>query len=69
MGAGDVKFAAVLGAWLGWKLLIPIWILSCFFSIIHGVLARSLLRFLFEADSSMKNVTVDENRKFIPYVT
>jgi prepilin peptidase CpaA len=37
MGAGDIKFFIVLSLWLGWKILIPIWVVSVFISIIHLV--------------------------------
>lgn len=69
MGAGDVKFGAILGLWVGWKLLLPIWMLSCFFSLIHGVFARSSLKYFFVLTSSMKDGIERGNRKFIPYVT
>lgn len=69
MGAGDVKFAAVLGLWVGWKLLIPIWALSCLFAVAHGLFSRSPLKYFFVATASMKDGTVEGNRKFIPYVT
>lgn len=40
MAAGDVKFAAVLGVWVGWEMLLPIWALSCAFSVVHGVVVK-----------------------------
>ena len=40
MGAGDVKFAAALGAWLGWQILLPIWVVSCAFAVMHGVIVK-----------------------------
>ena len=69
MGAGDVKFAAVLGLWVGWKLLLPIWALSCLFAVVHGLFSRSTLKYFFVATSSMNDGTEDGNKKFIPYVT
>lgn len=69
MGAGDVKFAAVLGLWIGWRLLLPIWALSCLFAVVHGLFSRSSLRNLFCANSSMKNGVMRGNEKFIPYIT
>ena len=69
MGAGDVKFAAVLGLWVGWKLLLPIWTLSCLFAIAHGNFSRSALKYFLVTTSSMKDGTEAGNKKFIPYVT
>ena len=69
MGAGDVKFAAVLGLWIGWELLIPIWALSCFLAVVHGLFSRSSLRYFFSITFSMRNGAEGDNRKFIPYVT
>lgn len=69
MGAGDVKFAAVLGLWVGWKLLLPIWTLSCLFAVVHGLFSRSALKYFFVATSFMKDGTEAGNEKFIPYVT
>ncbi|WP_218241466.1 A24 family peptidase [Comamonas fluminis] len=69
MGAGDVKFAVVLGLWVGWKLLLPIWALSCLFAIAHGLFSRSALKYFFVTTSSMKDGTEAGNTKFIPYVT
>lgn len=69
MGAGDVKFAAVLGLWVGWQLLLPIWALSCSFAVIHGFFSRSSLKFFFTATSSMSDGLAEGKRKFIPYVT
>ena len=47
MGAGDVKFAAVLGAWVGWEFFILIWALSCGFALLHGLVVRSDLKYFF----------------------
>lgn len=38
MGAGDVKFFAVLGLMLGWKALLPIWIVASLAAGLHAVL-------------------------------
>lgn len=68
MGAGDVKFAAVLGGWLGWELFLPIWALSCIFSVIYGMLARSNFRYYF---FNLRNFRVERSggkKRFIPYV-
>lgn len=69
MGAGDVKFAAVLGLWIGWKLLLPIWVLSCFFALVHGIVAKSVFEYLPGCFSSDGYFSDEKNRKFIPYVT
>lgn len=37
MGAGDVKFFAVLGFLLGWQALLPIWILGSLVSGVHVI--------------------------------
>ena len=64
MGAGDVKFATALGLWVGWKLLLPIWALSCVFSLVHGLFYK------FSAiDSLSENGQLKNTHKFIPYVT
>lgn len=68
MGAGDVKFSSALGFWVGWKLLLPIWALSCIFAIIHGAFARSALKYFFVMTSSIKDGT-SGSKKFVPYVT
>lgn len=69
MGAGDVKYGAVLGLWVGWDLVLPIWVLSCFFAVIHGFFSRGLFKYFFETNASMKDGNTGRNRKFIPYVT
>ena len=64
MGACDVKFATALGLWVGWKLLLPIWALSCVFSLVHGLFYK------FSAiDSLSENGQLKNTHKFIPYVT
>jgi prepilin peptidase CpaA len=40
MGAGDVKFAGVLGLWFGWQLLLPIWVGA---SLLAGLHASAVL--------------------------
>ncbi|MEX8194014.1 A24 family peptidase [Comamonas guangdongensis] len=69
MGAGDVKFSAVLGAWVGWELLVPIWVLSCCLVIAHGFVVRSNLKFFFNPDINWSDGSEDGRKKFIPYVT
>ena len=69
MGAGDVKFAAVLGLWTGWELFLPIWALSCFFSVIHGLLVRGDFLFLYFPFIKLGGVKKNSGRKFIPYVS
>ena len=39
MGAGDVKFFAVLGLLLGWHALLPVWIAASLAAGVHAVLA------------------------------
>ncbi|MGJ7467076.1 MULTISPECIES: A24 family peptidase [Comamonas] len=60
MGAGDIKFFIVLSLWLGWKILIPIWVVSVFISIIHLV-ARKI--FFLRRDE-----LVFVRKRFMPYV-
>lgn len=69
MGAGDVKFAAVLGLWVGWELLLPIWALSCAFSVLHGSIARSNLKYFFASALRWRDGSEGNGRRFIPYVT
>ena len=42
MGNGDPKLAAMIGVWLGWKLLLLTAFLACFFGSIYGVLQLTL---------------------------
>jgi leader peptidase (prepilin peptidase)/N-methyltransferase len=42
MGAGDVKLAAMLGAWLGWKLLLLASFLACAIGAVAGLGAIGL---------------------------
>jgi len=69
MGAGDVKFAAVLGFWLGWKILVPIWLISCIFAIAHGFIAKNNLRYIFFQIATLNVGSQIKGEKFIPYVT
>lgn len=69
MGAGDVKFAASLGFWVGWELLLPIWALSCGFAVIHGVVVKSGLKYFFSPSTNWEGRFEERRRKFIPYVT
>lgn len=69
MGAGDVKFAAALGAWVGWQLLLPIWALSCVFSIVHGIIATQIGNFRMSVSEGISVSQIEKKKKFIPYVT
>lgn len=44
MGAGDVKFAGVLGFWVGLPALLPIWIISSLLAAVHSLLWLGLQR-------------------------
>jgi prepilin peptidase CpaA len=37
MGAGDIKFAGVLGLWMGWQLIIPVWAVGSVIAGLHGI--------------------------------
>lgn len=69
MGAGDVKFSAALGAWVGWELLLPIWALSCGFSVIHGLVVRSDFKYFFSPAMKWEDGSKKNRGRFIPYVT
>ena len=69
MGAGDVKFGAVLGLWVGWELLLPIWALSCVFAVLHGMLVRSDLKYFFAPAMRWWDGSQEKGKRFIPYVT
>lgn len=69
MGAGDVKFAAALGAWVGWELLLPIWALSCGFAVLYGMVVRSNLKYFFSATMNWEDGRQEKGKRFIPYVT
>ncbi len=47
MGAGDVKFAGVLGLWVGLSAFIPIWVIASLLACAHAVLWRYLERWSF----------------------
>ena len=68
MGAGDVKFAAALGTWVGWELLLPIWALSCGFAVIHGLVVRSSLKYLYIPSMILSEGYQKNKKRFIPYV-
>jgi leader peptidase (prepilin peptidase)/N-methyltransferase len=42
MGNGDPKLAAMIGAWLGWQLLLLTAFLACLFGSIYGILCMTL---------------------------
>lgn len=44
MGAGDVKFAAALGLWVGLSALLPIWIVGSILAGVHSTLFLALQR-------------------------
>ncbi|WP_066267613.1 A24 family peptidase [Hydrogenophaga palleronii] len=44
MGAGDVKFAAALGLWVGWQALLPIWAIASVLAGLHSLLLLALQR-------------------------
>ena len=69
MGAGDVKFGAVLGLILGWKLLISVWVLSCFFAVIHGFYDKGFRRSLLIVSEMSLGDARKIREKSIPYVT
>ena len=56
MGAGDVKFAAALGLWVGLQPLLPIWIGASLLAALHGAL--TWIR---------KNKPLERRRRQIPY--
>ncbi|MDW5441683.1 prepilin peptidase [Polaromonas sp. SM01] len=37
MGAGDIKFAGVLGLWMGWQLIILVWTVGSVIAGLHGI--------------------------------
>lgn len=69
MGAGDVKFAAALGAWVGWELLLPIWALSCIFAVIHGLIVKSDIKYYFPVAMKWVDGSQKKGERFIPYVS
>lgn len=73
MGAGDVKFAAALGLWVGAAALLPIWIIASLLAGLHGLLWLVLRRWaalprlvnvLFGQPAVASKVT---KTRFIPY--
>ena len=44
MGAGDVKFFAVLGWLLGWQALLPIWLVASLLAGLHAIAVLGLRR-------------------------
>ena len=69
MSAGDVKFAAVLGLWIGWEQLLIVWALSCAFAVVHGLYAKSNFKYFFWKWIPINSEVEVKGRKFIPYVT
>jgi len=69
MAAGDVKFAAALGAWLGWEFLLLAWALSSGFAVAHGFVERNHLKYVFSPEINWDDGTQKNKRRFIPYVT
>ncbi|WP_114863449.1 prepilin peptidase [Comamonas sp. AG1104] len=69
MGAGDVKFAAVVGLWVGFDLLLPIWALSCFFAVLHGIFAKFRIVYFLSGSLVWGERNFVRNDRFIPYVT
>ena len=45
MGAGDVKYFALLGFLLGWQALLPIWIIASLLAGVHAIAIIGLRRF------------------------
>ena len=68
IAAGDVKFAAALGIWVGLQRLIPIWVISCLFTVLHGLFFKYRMLFLFKSDTGWDAGSIERSR-FIPYVT
>lgn len=76
MGAGDVKFAAVLGLWVGLPGLVPIWIAASLLAAAHSVLWLALRRWalfpraarlLVGPSSSAAQGASSARARFIPY--
>lgn len=75
MGAADVKFAAVLGLWLGWQSLLPIWAVSCGLALVHGLVVKAYRRYGGSWPASREGpaaqdgmASVKARSRFIPYV-
>lgn len=60
MGAGDVKLFLVLAFWLGWEILISIWVISIFISFSHFIFYKFFLSY------GLVNV-IQSRKKFMPY--
>ena len=69
MGAGDVKFAMALGLWVGWELLLQIWVLSCILAIVHGFLFKKNKIYFQMINGGVQVAEKKYKEKFIPYVT
>ena len=76
MGAGDVKFAGVLGLWIGLSALLPVWIIGSILASLHAVLWLILQRWpvaprlslvLFGRPSSANDNPASTRTRFIPY--
>lgn len=80
MGAGDVKFFALLGLLLGPKFLIPVWLISsllagihavCFYLTQHGVILipglDSLKQRIFLSEKYQRMIQMRHGRQGIPY--
>jgi prepilin peptidase CpaA len=76
MGAGDVKFAAALGLWVGLAALFPIWIIGSLLAAAHGLLWLLLQRWpmyprlenlLFGQPLPIEGTSSVKRTKFIPY--
>jgi len=37
MGGGDIKLMAMIGAFLGWKMVLPVLVLAAFFGSVYGI--------------------------------
>ena len=76
MGAGDVKFAGVLGLWVGISALLPVWIIGSILASLHAVLWLILQRWpvaprlslaLFGRSSPASDSPSPTRTRFIPY--
>lgn len=76
MGAGDVKFAAALGLWVGLSALAQIWIVASLAAAAHSLLLLALRRWplsprlalILSGPTSAANGGASPNRaRFIPY--
>lgn len=69
MGAGDVKFGAVLGLFLGWSLLLPVWTISCLFAVCHGIYEKGFKGSVNFINGVNFGGLKKNKEKSIPYVT